>query len=350
MLAAIVAGVALAASAVAQEEAPTPVTNPILEPAQRWAFDGFSILPPQETSWYSLAKTRTRAVLVKLERSGEDGRSFATVVAERVEADLATPEAFLEVMRARRGRETDAKRVASVRHEETLESREAPWCTRYRVRADEVVPWYASARITEVIGRACLHPQIAGLVVDASFAVRVPFADDGGGATETAARFLAGLQLLPVSAVLNDLAEVTAAARAGDAGAAYRLGAMYERGRGVPASEEEAERWYRAAARDGEADALYNLGAMLERGAGRPRDPKAAAELFRRASDQRDAQAQLNLGLLYYKGDGVARDLVQARAFLLLAAMNGSARAKELMEKLSFAGARKPGASAEVAP
>lgn len=346
----MVAAVVLAASVLADEAAPKPVPNPILEPSQRWAFDGFSLLPPQESAWYSLAKTRSRAVLVKLDARGE-GNMFATVVAERVADDMSTPEAFLAAMRVRRARDVDATRVASVRHDESLEPQAAPWCTRYRVRADEVVPWYASARVTEVIGRACLHPQLPGLVIDAAFAVRVPFTEDPGGALEIATRFLAGLEVLPAPAVLNGPADVARAAGAGDAGAAYRLGAMYERGRGVDASEEEAERWYREAARAGEADALYNLGALLERGApGRPRDAAAAIEYFKRASDQRDAQAQLNLGLLYYRGEDVRRDLVQARAFLLLAALNGSARAQDLMEKLSFAEPRAPGASAEVAP
>lgn len=340
----------------ATDAPPQPVPNPILEPAQRWAFDGFSLLPPQESAWYSLAKTRTRAVLVKLERSGEDGRAFATVVAERVEADMATPEAFLAAMRTRRAREVDAARIASVQHEESLESGDAPWCTRYRVRAAEVVPWYAAARVTEVVGRACLHPQVEQLVVDAAFAVRVPFSDDGGGMLETASRFLAGLQLLPVPRMQDGPDALADAAREGDASAAYRLGAMYERGRGVVADSQQAERWYREAARAGEADALYNLGAMLERGAAGAREPGAAAALFRRASDQRDAQAQLNLGLLYYKGDGVDRDLVQARAFLLLAALNGSERARDLMERLPFTeardarGPRGARASAEVAP
>jgi TPR repeat protein len=261
---------------------------------------------------------------------------FATVVAERVEAPMPTPDAFLEQMQSRRARGVDRTRVHTVRADETLESRDPPWCTRYRVQADEVVPWYAAARVTEVLGRACLHPRMPGLVVDAAYAVRSPLAQETREAQEIAARFLAGLLLLPPAAPLDDAAAAVAAAGDGDAAAAYRLGGMYERGRGADANAAEAERWYLVAARAGEADALYNLGVLLERGAGRPRDPKGAVEWFRRASDQRDAQAQLNLGLLYYKGDGVERDLAQARAFLDLAARNGNKRAQELLERLKF--------------
>jgi TPR repeat protein len=332
---------AVASDHAAPADAPPPpaqqsaTPNPILEPAQRWAFDGFSIEPPQDTHWYSLAKTRSRAVLVRRAPGGTDD-SFATVVAERVEAAMPTPEAFVAAMQARRAKAADATRVAAVRHEERLESTD-PLCTRYRVQADEVVPWYLAARVTEVVGRACLHPQLDGLVIDAAYAVRAPFTSDTSAAFEIATRFLASLRVGPAPVAGNDARTVLAAARAGDASAAYLIGSMYERGRGIAADAGEAERWYRAAAQGGEADALYNLGAMLERGVGRTRDVKEAVTLFRRASDQRDAQAQLNLGLIYYRGEGIDRDLPQARAFLQLAALNGSARARELLERLKFA-------------
>lgn len=335
-LAGFVAACAFAVAAAASEPLPGGLPNPVLQPSQRWAFDGFSVLPPQAPDWYSLARTRSRMVLARRESGGEEG-AFATVVAERIEAAVGTPDEFLAAMRARRARDVDATRVAAVRHEEVLESAQAPWCTRYRVLADEVVPWYAAARVTEVRGRACLHPELAGLVIDAAYAVRSPFMGETGDAQRFAAEFLAGLRLLPAPTTATDRADLVDAARAGDPTAAYRLGAMYERGRGVEADAEEAERWYREAAREGEVDALYNLATLLERGAGRTRDPQAAADLFRRASDQRDAQAQLNLGLLYYKGEGVPRDYVLAAAFLRLAALNGSARAKELVERLGFA-------------
>lgn len=331
-----VAALGLALHAAAEPSLP-PVPNPVLEPAQRWAFDGFSLLPPQEDGWFSLVKTRSRAVFAK--RGAEEERGvFATVFAERVEAPMPTPESFLERMRARRARELDGNRVRAVRVAEDLESRAAPWCTRYRVEADEAVAWYESARVTEVLGRACLHPDMPGWVVDASFAVRAVLAEETRGPLGVAPAFLAGLRIEPAPVgATAERGAIEAAALAGDGLAAYRLGAMYERGRGVQASIGEAERWYLAAAALGEADALYNLGVLHERGVGRTRDPLAAIGWFRRASDQRDPQAQLNLGLLYYKGDGVARDYAQARGFLDLAARNGSARAKELLERLPFA-------------
>lgn len=318
----------------AAAEAP-PVPVPILEPSQRWAFDGFSILPPQESQWFSLAKSRSRAVLAKPGTRG-DGGAIVSIVAERIDADMATPQAFLAAMQSRRNRDLDPERVAAVSREERLESTEGVWCTSYRLRANEVVPWYAQARVTDVVGRACLHPQITGLVIDLAYAVRVPFTEENGASAQQAYRFLGGLQLLPAPTSAADAAALAAAARAGDPGAAYRLGAMYERGRGVPADVTQAELWYLRAANEGEADAMFNLGALFERGAGRPRDAQGAIDWFLRASDQRDAQAQLNLGLIYYKGDGVPRDAVKSRDFFSLSALNGNARAMELVERLKF--------------
>ncbi len=61
-------------------------------------------------------------------------------------------------------------------------------------------------------------------------------------------------------------------AEAGDARAQYDLGVMYDTGRGVPQSNEEALKWYRMAAEQGEARALYNLGLMYANGQGVPQD------------------------------------------------------------------------------
>jgi hypothetical protein len=316
-------------------DAPQPVAVPILEPSQRWAFDGFSILPPQEPHWFSLAKTRNRAILAKPGTRG-DGGAIVSVVAERVDAAIPTPEAFLAAMQARRDRDLDPERIASINREEKLESTEGVWCTSYRLRANEVVAWYAQARVTDVIGRACLHPQIAGLVIDMAYAVRVPFSEENGATAQQAYRFLSGLQLLPPPVTAPDFDALAAAAQAGDPVAAYRLGAMYERGRGVAADPVQAERWYTRAAQGGEADAMFNLGALFERGARGTRDAKEAVDWFLRASDQRDAQAQLNLGLMFYKGDGVPRDAAKSRDFLSLSALNGNARAKDLVERLKF--------------
>ncbi len=47
---------------------------------------------------------------------------------------------------------------------------------------------------------------------------------------------------------------------------------MYDTGRGVPQSNEDALKWYRMAAKQGEARAQYNLGLMYANGQGVPQD------------------------------------------------------------------------------
>src|SRR3546814_8384958 len=49
----------------------------------------------------------------------------------------------------------------------------------------------------------------------------------------------------------------------------YRLGLMYENGRGVPMDLAEAEKWYGRAAEQGYSGAQYNLGRSEERRVGK---------------------------------------------------------------------------------
>ena len=51
-------------------------------------------------------------------------------------------------------------------------------------------------------------------------------------------------------------------AERGNADAQYRIGMMYEEGRGVTQDYAEAMKWYRLAAEQGVADAQYNIGVM----------------------------------------------------------------------------------------
>ena len=148
---------AAAGSVAARETPPSAavpaVPIPILEPAQRWAFDGFSIEPPQEARWYSLAKTRSRAVLVRRTPGGEED-SFATVVAEQVAMPAATPEAFLAAMQARRARERTSPRSGArsastppIRCAPATACRRTRWCRGMRRRA--------SPKSSDV--HACIH-------------------------------------------------------------------------------------------------------------------------------------------------------------------------------------------------
>ncbi len=111
-----------------------------------------------------------------------------------------------------------------------------------------------------------------------------------------------------------------AAAVAGDADAACRLGDRCRQGNGVSQNFGEALRWYELGAAGGDADAQNNLGSMLLNGLGCDRDPLKATSLYRLAADQGHAVAQYNLAKRYLHGDGPAQDEEEAFRWMRAAA------------------------------
>jgi hypothetical protein len=342
---------ALAACAAALTAAPIvsaaePAPNPVMEPDRVWAFRGFALRPPPGEQWFSLMRSRDRVVFVK--RVADAAYGFVAVATtEQLTEVPATPAALLAHVKQRRPQAPDPDRYELVERVESLEGERKPWCVRYRITAEDSRASYFYPHIVRISGRACLHSEHPGLLVDASYAEWAVEGADRPAVHAEGKAFLAGVRLAAPGdaaavAEADALAErgaddaavrlLVALAERGDVQAALRLGMAYERGRGVAADRAAAAHWYRIAADAGEVDALYNLGALHERAEGPARDVGEAVRWFRRAADQRDAQAQLNLGLLYLKGDGVAPDRAEARFWLQLASSNGSARARALLD------------------
>ncbi len=105
-----------------------------------------------------------------------------------------------------------------------------------------------------------------------------------------------------------------------DADAAAWLGAiLLERG-----LNREGLRLIQQSADAGSAEGAHRLALVFAQGdGGTPRSDARAVELFTRAAEKGHRRAQLNLGTLYLRGQGVPRDLVQARAWLEKAAVDG---------------------------
>ncbi|NNE85332.1 MAG: sel1 repeat family protein [Alphaproteobacteria bacterium] len=123
-----------------------------------------------------------------------------------------------------------------------------------------------------------------------------------------------------------------------DADAQRNIGAMYQRGLGVPQSDAEAVKWYRRAAENGHPRAQQNLGVMYEEGAGVPQDYVEAAAWYRAAAAQGNLFAKLNLGVLYERGSpDVPRDVVQSHMWYNLAAAQGHADAGQLRDDIAAA-------------
>ena len=121
----------------------------------------------------------------------------------------------------------------------------------------------------------------------------------------------------------GDLAGAESSLRAlapADADAAAWLGAiLLERG-----AHRESLRLIQQSADAGSAEGAHRLALVFAHGdGGTPRNEARAVELFELAAEKGHKRAQLNLGTLYLRGQGVPRDLIQARAWLEKAAMNG---------------------------
>jgi len=80
-------------------------------------------------------------------------------------------------------------------------------------------------------------------------------------------------------------------AKSGEPRAQYDLGYLYDKGQGVPQSDEQARKWYELAAEQGEARAEYNLGLMHLNGQGVKPDIVEAYYWISLSAAQGDKQA-----------------------------------------------------------
>ncbi len=111
----------------------------------------------------------------------------------------------------------------------------------------------------------------------------------------------------------------------GSASAQQELGVIYATGDGLPQDDAQAVAWFRKAADQGNASAQYNYGLMIAKGAGIRNDDKQAIEWFRKSAAQGFAVAQFKLGVAYENGQGVAQDPLLAYANYAIAARSGNA-------------------------
>lgn len=125
------------------------------------------------------------------------------------------------------------------------------------------------------------------------------------------------------------LKEFEPLAARGDAEAQYRLGRMYEFGRGVLTNMPQAMVWLNKSAAQNNASAQTELGAIYASGfGGVPQDDAQAVAWFQKAANQGNPTAQYNLGVMYAKGGGVKQDFAQAVAWYRKAADQGQVEAQ----------------------
>lgn len=110
--------------------------------------------------------------------------------------------------------------------------------------------------------------------------------------------------------------------------AAFRLGALYEEGRGVDQDYERALHWYHRAAENGSESAWFNLGHMYAKGQGVAKDAAEAVRWYEKAARNENVYAQYALGMIHFHGGaGLRRDLESAWFWLTVASDNFGANA-----------------------
>jgi TPR repeat protein len=117
-------------------------------------------------------------------------------------------------------------------------------------------------------------------------------------------------------------------AEQGDFDAQLSLGAIYEKGEGLPQDPAEAAKWYRKAAENGLAEAQYKIGFMCEYGQGVTQNFEDAAQWYKKSAEAGNAMAANRLGLLFASGRGVQLDYAQAVSFYRKAADQGNVEAQ----------------------
>src|SRR5205814_641786 len=147
-------------------------------------------------------------------------------------------------------------------------------------------------------------------------------------------RCLALLFLVAVNCLgQNDISSLLSKANQGDSQAQLLIAKAYEKGDGVPQSDEKAIQWYTKAAQNGNPDAQNALGVMYSTGHGVERDKEAAVRWYRMAAKQGSAVAAFNLGAAYYNGDGIAVDDAASFGWFLVAKEGGSQPAAAAIER-----------------
>lgn len=108
-------------------------------------------------------------------------------------------------------------------------------------------------------------------------------------------------------------------AEAGNPQAQFRLGDLYESGRGVARDPALAAQWYERAARSGQARAALRLGDLYRQGHGVAGDAATAVRWYARAAEAGEPSAAYRLAKALAAGNGVSRDLITADAWLRIA-------------------------------
>ena len=113
-------------------------------------------------------------------------------------------------------------------------------------------------------------------------------------------------------------------ALSGSAESQFKLGELFEYGRGVERSDSKAAYWYEQAASQQYALAQYRLAILYDNGWGNPVNKEKAFVLYKAAAEQGVELAQHDVAIAYYQGSGTEKNLLLAYKWLKIADLNGN--------------------------
>lgn len=123
-------------------------------------------------------------------------------------------------------------------------------------------------------------------------------------------------------------------AKQGDSNAMFKVGQLYERGRGTPQDINQAIGWYHKAIQGGHQYARARLGIMLYEGTGTAKNLTKALAFLKPAAEAKTPEAEYYMGIIYERGDGVPSNRNEAINWYKQAVQHGSYRAKSRLQAL----------------
>lgn len=123
-----------------------------------------------------------------------------------------------------------------------------------------------------------------------------------------------------------------AGAEAGDAGAEFKLGHLFDLGVGANKDTRQAIAWYTKSAEQGYAEAQYALGYAYQMGDGVAEDRVKSFRWYEKSAKQGYADAIFSPALFYDNGVVVEQDQIKAATLLRLAAKKGYSGAQDYLD------------------
>jgi len=120
-------------------------------------------------------------------------------------------------------------------------------------------------------------------------------------------------------------------AKRGDINAQFKLGEMYEKGRGTPINVKRALKWYHKAASKFHLMSRYRLGYLYYNGIGVQVDKTKAYNFLKIPAQNGNIRAQYYLGRLFSSGEGVEKNAVTALSWYRRASLGGFYLAKKYL-------------------